>query len=87
MWSCSFFGKLRSIMAIYWTLAGMEDWANKDWPGVEKNFRMATDLDPGENLATAPVRSEPPLRRPPADEGGDAGGDLGGGRGHLFDGN
>jgi len=40
------FGKLRSIMAIYWTLAGMEDWANKDWPGVEKNFRMATDLDP-----------------------------------------
>lgn len=42
------FGKLRSIMAIYWTLAGMEDWANKDWPGVEKNFRMATDLDPND---------------------------------------
>ena len=40
------FGKLRSIMAIYWTLAGMEDWSNKDWPGVQKNFRMATDLDP-----------------------------------------
>lgn len=40
------FGKFRPIMAIYWTLIGMEDWADKDWPGVEKNFRMATDLDP-----------------------------------------